>query len=61
MLVGAAVFAEVYPALKTSFLTWGKLGKITLPQVLGVNHWVIVPIFVVGALLLFRWFEKKGL
>ena len=61
MLVGAAVFAEVYPVLKTSILTWGKLGKITLPQVLGVNHWVIVPIFIVGALLLFRWFEKKGL
>ena len=61
MLVGAAVFAEVYPALKTSILTWGSLGKITLPQVLGVNHWVIVPIFIVGALVLFRWFEKKGL
>ena len=61
MLVGAAVFAEVYPALKTSILTWGKLGKITLPQVLGVNHWVIVPVFIVGALILFGWFEKKGL
>ena len=61
MLVGAAVFAEVYPALKTSILTWGKLGKITLPQVLGVNHWVIGPVFIVGALVLFRWFEKKGL
>ena len=61
MLVGAAVYAEVYPALKTSVLTWGKLGKINLPQVLGVNHWVIVPIFIVGALVLFRWFEKKGL
>ena len=61
MLVGAAVFAEVYPALKTSILTWGKLGKITVPQVLGVNHWIIVPIFIVVALVLFRWFEKKGL
>ena len=61
MLVGAAIFAEVYPALKSSILTWGNLGNITLPQVLGVNHWVIVPIFIVGALVLFRWFEKKGL
>ena len=61
MQVGAAIFAEVYPVLKTSILTWGKLGKITLPQVLGVNHWIIVPIFIVGALVLFRWFEKKGL
>ena len=61
MLVGVAVYAEVYPALKASILTWGKLGKITLPQVLGVNHWIIVPIFIVGALVLFGWFEKKGL
>ena len=41
--------------------TWGNLGKITLPQVLGINHWVIIPIFIGFALLLFRWFEKKGL
>ena len=61
MLVGTAVFAEVYPALKTSILTWGNLGKITLPQMLDVNHWVIVAIFVIGALVLFRWFESKGL
>ena len=61
MLLGAAVFAEVYPALKTSILTWGKFGKITLPQVLGVNHWVIVAILIAGALALCRWFEKKGL
>jgi len=61
MLVGAAVFAEVYPVLKTSILTWGTLGEITLPQILGLSHWVIVPVFVIGALALFWWFEKKGL
>ena len=61
MLVGAAVFAEVYPVLKTSILTWGTLGEITLPQILGLSHWVIVPVFVIGASALFWWFEKKGL
>ena len=61
MLVGAAIFAEVYPVLKTNILTWGNLGKITLPQVLGLGHWVIVPVMIVGALALFWWFEKKGL
>ena len=61
MLVGAALFAEVYPALKTTILTWGDLGKITLPQVLGLSHWVIVPVVIVGALVLFWFFEKKGL
>ncbi len=61
MLVGAAIFAEVYPALKTTILTWGNLGEITLPQLLGLSHWVIVPVMLVGALVLFCWFEKKGL
>ena len=61
MLVGAAIFAEVYPALKTNILTWGNLGKITLPQILGLSHWVVVPVMIVGALVLFGWFEKKGL
>ena len=61
MVVGAAIYAEAYPYLQKTVLTWGNLGKITIPQVLGVNHWfVIVPfILLVGAL--FAWFEKKGL
>ena len=61
MLVGAAIYAEVYPALKGSVLAWGSLGKITLPSVLGVSPWVVIPILVIGYLLLFRWFEKKKL
>ena len=61
MLVGAGLYAEAYPAMKETVLRWGDLGKITLPQILGVNHWLIIPIFVIGGLLLFRWFEKKGL
>jgi uncharacterized protein len=61
MLVGAAIFAQVYSSLKTTILTWGNFGEITLPQLVGLSHWVIVPVFVVGALVLFWWFEKKGL
>ena len=61
MLAGAALFAEVYPVVKKTVLTWGALGEITLPQVLHVNHWFIVLIFAAGGQVLFRWFEKKGL
>jgi uncharacterized protein len=61
MLVGAGVFAEVYPSLKATVLKWGDFGKITIPTVLGVNQWIVIGIFIVGGLLLFRWFEKKGL
>lgn len=59
MLVGAALYAEAYPALKDSVLTWGQLGKITLPGVLGVSPWVVIPVLTVGYLALFRLFERK--
>jgi hypothetical protein len=61
MLLGAALYAELFPLLKRTILTWGDYGKITIPQVLGVNHWIIIALFLVCGLLLFRWFEKRGL
>lgn len=61
MLVGAGLYAEAYPFLKKTVLTWGDLGKITFPQILGVNHWIIILVVVIGGLFLFRWFERKGL
>ncbi len=61
MLAGAALFAEAYPLMKQTVLTWGVLGKITLPQLLGVNHWFVIVPFIVLALALFQFIEKKGL
>jgi len=61
MLVGAAVYAEAYPLMKKSLLSWGDLGKITLPGVLNVNHWFIIPIFILLGVGLFIFFEKKNL
>jgi hypothetical protein len=61
MVCGAALFAEAYPFFKKTVLTWGNLGKITWPQVLGVNHWIVILVVFIGALVMFRWFEKKGL
>jgi uncharacterized membrane protein YedE/YeeE len=61
MIVGAGLFAEAYPFLEKTVYTWGNLGRITLPQVLGVSHWVVIPLFLAGALWLFWWLEKRGL
>jgi len=44
---------------KKAVLAWGDFGKITIAQVIGVNHWIIIPLFVIGGLLPFWWFEKK--
>ena len=61
MLTGAAVFAEVFPYLKKTVLTWGDFGKITLPQILGINHWIVICLIIIVGVCLFLWFEKKGL
>lgn len=61
MLAGAALFAELYPALKGTILAWGDLGKITIPQVLQVNHWPVIAGMAVLSIFLFTWFERKGL
>lgn len=61
MLLGAGLYAEMYPLMKETVLTWGDFGKITLPAVLGINHWIVVVILSAAFILLFRWFEKKGL
>lgn len=58
MLAGAGVYAEAYPWLKATVLTWGDYGKITLPQLLGVNHWLVVAAAVTLAGVLLRRLES---
>lgn len=59
MLLGAAVYAEVYPAMKSSVITWGTYGKTTIPEALGINHWIVVVGFVAIIIGLLKWIEKK--
>lgn len=61
MILGAGLYAEAYPLMKETVLTWGNFGKITLPAAFGVNHWIVIVILVAAFIVLFRWFEKKGL
>ncbi|HIU65001.1 MAG TPA: YeeE/YedE family protein [Candidatus Avacidaminococcus intestinavium] len=61
MLVGAGIFAALYPLLQKTILTWGNYGKITIPQVLGINHWLIIIPFIIFVVLFFQLLEKKNL
>lgn len=61
MIVGAAIYAELFPFFKSTVLSWSDFGKIGLSDALGINHWIIAVIFTLITLLMFRWFEKKGL
>jgi hypothetical protein len=61
ILFGAAIYAEIFPLLKGTVLAWGKYRILTLPQLAGLKHWFVIPFVVIGVVLVFRWFEKKGL
>lgn len=61
LFAGAFIYAEIYPLIAGSVLTWGNLGNLTIPAALGVNHWFIIVVFVAAGILMFRWLEKKGL
>jgi uncharacterized membrane protein YedE/YeeE len=62
MLFGAAVYAEAYPAIKATLLTWGDYGKQTLPTATGASHGVLLAVIGLGAAALFvalEWFERR--
>ena len=61
MVVGGAVFAEIFPLVKSSLTTLGDYGKVTLPQLAGVSPWVVIVLFAAVSFVLFRFLEKKGL
>lgn len=61
MLAGAGLFAKAYPMLRDTVMQWGREGSITLPQILGVNEWVVIVPFVAIGISLFVWLEKKGI
>jgi len=60
ILIGAGLFAALYPRLKISILHKGDWGDITLPRLFRVNDWVVVipvAVLIVGFLL---WMRASG-
>jgi len=61
ILLGAGIFASLYPKLQSAVLIKGDFGELTLPKLLKVNPWVVVlpvVILLTGLLLLM---EKFGI
>ncbi len=59
MLCGAALYAKTYPFMKAKIIPLGNYGKVTLPQALGVSHWLVIIIFALITIAMFILFEKK--
>ena len=61
MLIGAGLFASMYPKLQKKILNIGYFGDVTFPQLLNVNPWIVViPMVIVLTAVLF-WMENIGL
>ena len=50
MAAGSAFFAEFYPFFDKTIVSVWYLGNVTLPELLGINQWLIIALFI-----LFAW------
>ena len=60
-LIGAGLFAAIYPRLQKGILNKGEFGPRTLPELFRVNPWVIVIPAAILLTSLLVWIEKAGL
>lgn len=61
MLVGAGLFAGVYPKFSKAIIRKGHFGEITFPELLKVNPWIMVVIFSGVIILVLYLLEGGGL
>ncbi|NQU03718.1 MAG: YeeE/YedE family protein [Syntrophaceae bacterium] len=61
MIIGAALYAEIYPFLNATLLKWGQLGKLTLPSVLQLDQWTVITgltVIYIGLFIIFRLIRR---
>lgn len=59
MIFGAGVLVVAYDALEPLALALGDFGKITVAELLGVSHWVVIAVLVLLAPAVFRFIERR--
>jgi len=58
MLLGGALYAFSFDWVKANILPVGAIGKVQLPQLLGVGAPVVLAGLAIGAILMFAWIER---
>jgi len=61
ILIGAGLFATLYPRLSGGILKKGDFGNLTLPRLLKVKDWFVVFPVAGLILLLLYWMQRTGL
>lgn len=60
ILIGAGLFAAVYPRIESSVLSRGHFGEITLPELFKVHPWAVVLPVVALIVVLLVLIERAG-
>jgi uncharacterized protein len=61
MLIGAGLFADLYPSLKAGILSRGPFPAVTVPEFLRLNEWVVIVILEAGMIGFLLLLEHAGL
>jgi len=61
ILLGAGLYAVIYPWLQRNLLSRGDFGAVTLPEALSLHPWIVVPPVAVILVALLYWIERAGL
>jgi hypothetical protein len=61
LLIGTGIFAELYPSLNRSILSWKPVEKKTVPELLGLPEWIVVAGGVVLIVLILLLLDMFGL
>ena len=61
MLCGGGLYAVIYPFMQKNIIPLGSYGKISVSQAIGISHWIVIIVLGILTLVLFRFFEKKGI
>ena len=60
IIIGAGMFARLYPALSRSVLKWGPLPEGTISDLIGIRPAIIVTLMAVLIVAVLRWLSIAG-
>jgi hypothetical protein len=61
IIIGAGLFASLYPKVRDGILKKGDFGTITFPALIKVNDWIVVLPAAALLILILYWIESAGL
>ena len=60
MVIGAGIYAAIYPKLSNRILKVGEFDTETIPQVFDVKPWPVIALVTLAILIIFAVLEMTG-